>query len=540
MSQPPSHGPYNPPPWQPGPQGPNPYSQPPGQPGQPNPYAGHPPQQPPPYPPPFPHQGPPVPPGPPTMPPDPSGGGGRKGRRTALLAGVLALALGLGGGLWFTVGPGSGSGGGSGEDRVEQSAPPEHSHKKTSAMAWQAPAPKGKIKDHVASDARGTWFTEKAVIKAEIKQVKTYARDDGKVLGEVTLPGDICGDRVPPSGGTLAVTYKSGKVCDKLTLIDLAEHKRVWTKTLPDEYADGEPVTWSTHTRVKDTLYVALDGRLTALNAADGERRWTRNLPKGWAWGHVVGGEGRLLTTLQRTDGSRTGTGSTSRVRELSPADGATKWTWRVPANKRVEVFASTSPLVLGLATGKEYVVTEFVSLSDSGKRRAGIPLLKSGPRSKDGVPNLKHVPGCGYGGDGCSDTVITNDMVYLPTEDARSGGDADWEENKIVAYSLATGRVEWSKTTGPKRSGIPVDVDGGNVIVYAEATAESGGQLIRFDPDTGARSVYQKHPDSDSDTERRTYAPGTPLPVYLDRGQFFIVSESLGGSEEMIITAYE
>ncbi|MCC5035832.1 hypothetical protein DMH02_022115 [Streptomyces sp. WAC 00631] len=135
----------------------------------------------------------------------------------------------------------------------------------------------------------------------------------------------------------------------------------------------------------------------------------------------------------------------------------------------------------------------------------------------------------------------MADDTLYLPTKPAETDSDAGTEFNRLAAFDLATGDVKWSAAAGDKRTVIPVDVDvdGGNVIGYAEPTGESGGRLLRFDADSGKASLYQQHPDSEN--ERDAYYPRhPPLDVYLDRGQFFIVCESLTGSEEFLIVAYE
>ncbi|WP_423509582.1 PQQ-binding-like beta-propeller repeat protein [Streptomyces xinghaiensis] len=517
LNSPPQYGPYPPPPW------PGPYPPPPAQTWQgPNPYARtpHPPAA-----------GPAVPP-PPGHPPSPPS---RRGR-APLFAAVLVLLLALAGGSWVYFGSGGGAAGG--PEAGEASPPPEHPHRVKSAMSWEAPAPKGEIKDYVASDAGGTWFTDTTVVKAEIRELKVYSRKDGKVQGTVPLPGEICGERPPPHDGTVALAYRDGDgACARLTLIDIGKRQRVWTAELPSAHGDGEQVRWIVMARMGDRVIVAGENTLRALSAADGEEQWEAGLPEGRLAGGLAGGE-RLLATSYRLSG---GTAADYQVNEIDPADGGVRWSWSVPEGQRPNVFASVSPLVVGLVSIEQHLVNQFVALDGKGRERSRVRVAAKGSETGKDGPEQTFEPRCGYAGDGCSAAVVADDTLYLPTQPAEADSDAGTEFNKLAAFDLATGDVKWSAAAGDKRTVIPVDVDGGNVIGYAEPTGESGGRLLRFDADSGKASLYQQHPDSDSENERDAYyTQHPPLDVYLDRGQFFIVCESLTGSEEFLIVAYE
>ncbi|MER5974190.1 PQQ-binding-like beta-propeller repeat protein [Streptomyces sp. NPDC002055] len=508
MSQP-SHGPYNPPSQQ-GWTGPNPYAQQaPQYGGQAPPPPGFPPQAP---------QSPP--PGPP----------GRRARRglIALVVGIVVALAGVGGGAWLYLGGDSG-----GSHQAKPKPRPEHPHKLHSGIDWKAPAPKGKIVDYVASDGRGTWFTDRAVIKQEIKTVKAYDRKSGDVLWTVPLPGDICGDRTPPAGGTLALTFKAKGVCNQLTLIDLADHRRLWTTPLAAEYEDGKAVQYVSSARSGDALIIAGERSLERRRLSDGGKEWSVPVRDGWYQGSVVGGD-RLLSTTYKVRGKQT---LAREVQEIDPRDGSATWTWPVPKGQRVASFVSTSPVVIGLAERDAFQVDQFIALDAKGDQRSRISIAKKGVRDKEGRLELAYEPWCDM--VGCDAAVVADDTLYLPTEDMTSE-DSEWEYNKLVAFRLDNGRLKWSKDAGAKRTALPVGIDGDNVIAYSTPTGESGGKLVRFNLASGKKSLYQQHPDSESEDERDAYGIGTPNELYLDRGQFFIVTETLTGSEKIFIHAYE
>ncbi|WP_030544428.1 PQQ-binding-like beta-propeller repeat protein [Streptomyces albus] len=450
---------------------------------------------------------------------------------------MVVLLLALGGGVWAYLG----SAGKDADDpkAAGPAAPPEHEHKTRSSMSWKAPAPKGEIKDYVASDASGTWFTETTVVKAEIRELKVYSRKDGSVLTTVPLPGDICGERTPPHDGTIVLAYRDGdEACSRLTLIDIEEGERVWTTELPSAYEDGEQVRWVVMARMEDRVVLVTEDGLRALAVEDGEEEWAAGLPGGRLAAGLAVGEGRLLATSYRLKG---GTAADYQVNEIGPADGRVRWSWSVPEGQRPSVFASVSPTVVGLVSREQFLVNQFVALDDKGRERSRVRVAAKGSETEKGGPEQTFEPRCGSAADGCAAAVVADDTLYLPTKPGEADSDAGTEFNKLAAFDLATGKVKWSATAGDKRTVIPVDTDGGNVIGYAEPTGESGGRLVRFDAGTGKTSLYQQHPDSDSENERDAYyTTHPPLDVYLDRGQFFIVCESLTGSEEFVIVAYE
>ncbi|AXK35410.1 hypothetical protein DVA86_24935 [Streptomyces armeniacus] len=514
----PYHPPYNPPP-QPGWQGPNPYAggQQPAVPG--------------------------MPPAPPTLPPRPPGGpGGPGGRRRGVMAAVVTAVVAalLAGGGWLVFAPGDDGGGGGGESKGKPSAPPkpEYAHKKVSSIAWQAPAPKGKIVDHQASESPGIWFNGDSVIKPELKEIKAYGREKGDVRWKVAFPGDICGSRTGPKGGFIVLTYESGGVCNKLTAVDTRSHKQTWTKDLPAKYANGDKVEWAITARTDESVIVGHDGRLTAYGAADGEEQWQRKLSGGWQVQYLAGDDSLLATVFKESGGT-----TSYEVRRLDPDGGSTHWSWAVPAGKKPMFFASKAPVVIGLGYDTHYIESEFITLDEKGKLRSRVSIVTGNTSPDDDVPKRKYLPNCTYADYGCNAAVVAHDTLYLPTDSVRSSGSLadDWRENKIVAFDLSDGRIKWSRPVGTKRSGLPVGVDGGNLIVYVEPTRESGGQLRRFTPENGESSLYQRHPDSQSETELEAYGwPGTPISVYFDRGQFFTGYESLGGSEKFMLTAFE
>ncbi|MEU6079880.1 hypothetical protein [Streptomyces sp. NPDC047108] len=202
---------------------------------------------------------------------------------------------------------------------------------------------------------------------------------------------------------------------------------------------------------------------------------------------------------------------------QVGPGDGRAEVELPVPEGQRPEAVVSTSPIVVGLAAKGEFLVDQFVAVDDKGSRRSRITIATVAHHDRqEGRQVRRRLPGHGLRAALFPRRLRSGrrhgDTLFLPTQNMRPN-DGDREYNKIAAFGLETGRVTWSADAGAKRAAFPQAADGGKVIAYIQATRENGGRLVRFGPATGATSVDQQHPDSESEDERDAFGLSSPMP---------------------------
>ncbi|MFJ5519818.1 PQQ-binding-like beta-propeller repeat protein [Streptomyces griseoluteus] len=515
-------GPYA----QPGPYGqaPGPYGQTPGPYGQ-APYGTHP------------H------PGAPGKPP-----GGKK--RTALIAGAVAVALLLVGGTVYAVTSGGGDDGKpvahpSGDTRHSATASPSadtgdgegdgradaedlNAGRKPgeAKVLWYKPAPDAPGN---GADAPGLWVTGKTAVKAAYKEIVGFRVADGTpAWAPVTLPHEVCAvTKRAGADGRIVVAYMNGTTdrakCNQLQQIDLDTGKKGWHA----QVADGTGLFDSTRsielTLAGQTLMVGRDMSGTAYDAATGKKRYdlkkygTDCYPAGYA-----GDGGRLVQVASCGAG---GAKERDEIRELDPATGKAKWTRVVTKGWRAERVFSLNPLVVYL-TNRDKKAWNISTLDHRGRFTSEVKVDK------------KFAPGCGFlslnrGLQNCQAVAVDARTLYLPTESTTGA-------NEIIAIGLADGKEKWRVKSPLARPMTPVGLQGGNLIAYADAAYTQGGRVLSIPTGSGAHrpTTLLRNPDGAAKIENGFFDATT----VWSGGRFFIATNRLSGqddSEEKLMMAY-
>ncbi|MGW2208069.1 outer membrane protein assembly factor BamB family protein [Streptomyces sp. NPDC001781] len=482
----------------------------------------------------------------PGAPGKPPGGG----KRTALIAGAVAVALLLVGGTVYAVTRGggddgkpvahpSGDGGhsataspsvdtGDGDGDGRSDAEDLNAGRKPgeAKVLWYKSAPDAPGN---GADAPGLWVTGQTAVKAAYKEVVGFRVADGTPAWDpIALPHEVCAvTRRAAADGEVVVAYMSGTTdrakCNQLQQIDLDTGKKGWHA----QVADGSALFDSTRsielTLAGRTLVVGRAMSGTAYDAATGKKLYelkkygTDCYPAGYA-----GDDGRLVQVASCGAG---GAKERDEIRELDPVTGKVKWTRVVTKGWRAERVFSLKPLV--------------VYLTNRDKKAWNISTLDSGGRFTSEVKvDKKFAPGCGFlslnrGLQNCQAVAVDPRTLYLPTESTTGA-------NEIVAIGLADGKEKWRVKSPIDRPMVPVGLQGGNLVAYADASYSEGGRVLSVPTGPGAHrpTTLLRNPDGAAKIENGFFDATT---VWSD-GRLFIATNRLSGqddSEEKLMMAY-
>ncbi|MDX3851344.1 PQQ-binding-like beta-propeller repeat protein [Streptomyces sp. AK02-01A] len=504
-------GPYQ---QQPGPYGaPGPYQQQPGpygaQPGPygqlPNPYGGgHPPQH-------FP--GPPVP---------PPGGGGKsffRSRAGVVVAAAVALLV-VGGGSWVLLGgegddgakpavsksddakpsgsSGVDQGDGSGGGRAAQDDLNAGRRDGESKVLWLATNDVDLPRN--GADVYGPWFAGDTVVKAMYRQVVGYSAADGTKKWTLPLPAEVCAAPVAPTAdGKLVIGIKNGStdksVCNQLQMVDLTTGKGGWKKEVAEQGA-FDMLTDITLAISGDTVTAARTGNSNAYRVSDGKELFGRQ--PGQCQPYAFAGGPRLIAAESCPTGDLDV--SQNQVQELDAVTGKPKWTYKLTKNWVVDKVYSVEPLVVSIKND-EKKTWSVVALNADGT-----------PRSQIQGGDDTFQPSCGgsfvvFGQnlEGCVGVAADAGSFYMSTAPDGSGLT---RTNELVAFDLDTGKPKWRAKAPAGRMMTPLRMEGGNVLVYLEATYDTGGAVATVAPAGGAPRTLQRHPASTAEIESSFYSP--------------------------------
>ncbi|NUK97181.1 PQQ-binding-like beta-propeller repeat protein, partial [Streptomyces lunaelactis] len=508
-------------PGQPGPysQQPGPYSQ------QPGPYGGYPTQ--PQYP------GAPIPPG--------SGGGSFfKGKPGVIIGAAVAGLLVIGGGTYLAVSGGddtkdkknvsksSGDPKPSGSESVDQGDGSGDGREANDDLNAGRKTGEAKVlflaKNDVdlprnGAEVFGPWVVGDTVVKGMYKEVVGYSVTDGKKKWSLPLGTEICSAPAQTStDGKIVVGVKDGLTekakCTDLQMIDLKTGKAGWKKPIPKATGAFGSLSDFTLSISGSTLAAGGSGNSYGFSMADG-----RQLFKGPTEGckpFAFAGGPKLLAAAScpTSDYNK----PKQQLSEVDPTTGKAKWTYNAPVGWEIDKVYSASPLVISL-TQREPKKWSIVALKDNGTPRAQI----------DGGKD-KFQPRCGgkfvvFGQnlEGCTGVAADASNFYMSTETAYG------TPNEVIAFSLDTGKARWRSKAGGKGQMTPLRMEGGNVLVYTEASYDKGGSLGTIAPTGGAPKVLLQHPASTAEIESSFYSSKT---VYAD-GRFFIASSRVSASND-------
>ncbi|MFF2011561.1 PQQ-binding-like beta-propeller repeat protein [Streptomyces sp. NPDC058195] len=549
---PPQPGPYNAP-AQPGPYGappqPGPYSTP-SQPGpynapaQPGPYNA--PAQPGPY-------SVPAQPGPygvpPQMPPGgpaggPTGGGGFfRGRRGAVIGGVLAVVLLAGGGVWLA------TGGDGPPPKVKESASPAPTGKGKGKEKGQGPSDlraeadgintlrgKGEAKvlwlqeggvdlPRNGDNAYGPWVVGDTVVKAMFRTVSAYALADGKEKWSLQLSGKMCG---APSQATtdgkivLGVETGSGDraECNGLQMVDLRTGKAGWhTSYLRKGLWDGlSNIAMAIN---GNTVTVGRTTRTDAYRVSDGKVVFGELPGNCQPFGFASGPEGIAAASCQTAADDH----KEHLVERIDPATGKLLWKYKVKKGWQVAQFYSVNPLVVSLEKAEEKKWA-ILTLNANGTYRS--QLIGGAGEDYRVECDTDFISGSGNL-DNCAGVAADDRTVYLATKPPVPDKSNPVFTNKVVAFDLVSGKAKWRAPAPAGQTMMPLRTENGRLLLYVEPESKKGGAIAALPPTGGTPELLIQHPDAGSLTERELFQPRV---VYRD-GRSLLMTTFVTGVED-------
>ncbi|MFF2326927.1 MULTISPECIES: PQQ-binding-like beta-propeller repeat protein [unclassified Streptomyces] len=508
-------GPYN---QQPGPYGqqPGPYNQQPGPYNQPTqPGLGFPQQQ---------YPGAPAPAGP--------GGGNSAKRKPALIIGAAAAALlVIGGGIFFatsggdddkkpvvgkseeakpSVSPSVDEGDGSGDGREADDDLNAGRQKGEAKVLWLQ---KNDIDlPRNGSYVYGPWVVGDTVVKGMYRSISGYSVADGKQKWTLKLPADLCAaPSQPTTDGKIVIGVENGTTdkanCADLQMIDLKTGKAGWKKSIKKNGV------WDMMSDISlaisgDTVTAGRTGNSNAYRVSDGKELFGKQ--SGDCQPFAFAGGAKLIAASScRTDDVDN---PQHQIQELDPVTGKPRWTYQPKRGWEIDRVYSVSPLVVSLKKDKEWSI---LSLKENGTLRTGITSDKGDTFAPDCGSTLNIF---GKPLDGCTGVAADANTFYMSTSPDSSG---TARTNKVVAFSLNTGKTKWKAAAPADRTVKPLRMEGGNVLLYVEARYNEGGGIATLAPTGGTVQMVLKHPASTAGIESSFYNEKI---VYAD-GRSFIAS---------------
>ncbi|MFB6815970.1 PQQ-binding-like beta-propeller repeat protein [Streptomyces sp. NPDC056347] len=564
--QPPQPGPYNTPAAQPGPYGappqPGPYAAPAAQPGpynappQPGPYNA-PAAQPGPYnapPQPGPYNVPnqPGPYGaPPQTPPGgpaggPTGGGGFfRGRRGAVVGGVLAVALLAGGGVWLATG---------GDDKTpdaKKSASPTPVTPTNKPTGKETPGPsdlraeadgintlraKGEAKvlwlqeggvdlPRTGDSAYGPWFAGDIVAKAMFRTVSGYSVTDGKEKWSLPLSGKVCAaPSQPTTDGKIVIGVETGNgnkaECNGLQMVDLTTGKAGWHTTYRRRGLwDGlSNIAMATN---GNTVTVGRTTRTDAYRISDGKVLFGELPGNCQPFGFASGPEGIAAASCQTAADDH----KEQLVERIDPTTGKLLWKYKVKKGWEVANFYSLDPLVVSLEK-KEEDKWAILVLNANGTYRSQLV----GAAGEDYRVECDNFFISSSGNlDNCSGAAADGRSVYLATKPDLSGKSGSTPTNKVVAFDLSSGKPKWRAAAPAGQTMMPLRMENGRLQLYVEPETKKGGAIAALSPTGGTPQLLIQHPDAGSPTERSLFQPRV---VHRD-GRSLLMTTFVSGEED-------
>ncbi|MFF4663975.1 PQQ-binding-like beta-propeller repeat protein [Streptomyces sp. NPDC001282] len=520
-------GPYGAPPAQPGPYAPGPYAY------SPQPGYGHPaPQQP-----------------QPQLQPQPKSGGGGffRGRRGAVVGGVLAVALLAGAGVWIaTSGDGGGAGpvakptdgpgtaspsadeggasggkngdtGGGGHDLRAEAAELNAGRKPGEAkVLWLQEG--GVDLPRNGYDVQGPWIVGNTIVKAMYQTVSGYSVTDGGRKWSLDLPTRLCAaPSQTTADGKIVLGVESGSgdnaVCDSLQMVDLTTGEAGWHKKYKRQS------TWDSFSHVAmsingDTVTVGRTSRTDAFRVSDGAPLFGE-LPGNCQPFGFTSGPVAIAATSCRTAADDH---KEQQVQRIDPATGKVQWTYKVKKGWQVSQFYSVSPLVVSLKQEGKWAV---VVLNENGTYRSQLIGGNDDYMTKCDDEFVVR----GQNLDNCLGVAADDQAVYLATKPV--GKDLT---NKVVAFDLNSGKAKWEAAAPAGQTLMPMKVEGGRLLMYLSAAKNKGGGIASLPPTGGTPRMELRHPAAAYTVERGF---SDARVVYLNRRSFLVHTTISGINDE-------
>ncbi|MER5761425.1 hypothetical protein [Streptomyces sp. NPDC002082] len=429
------------------------------------------------------------------------GGGGGNEVRTQLLivgAALLAIVLIVGSGFWYVSGDDKGS---DKQPVADGSASPGGDKAPGGGGTEKAPA-KTKSKTLVnvpmpesAEIVRipGSWLTDTTYAKSDMGKVVGYNVADGAKKWEIPLEANVCAASRWVSDNKTAILFdealptaeKKFQPCNQVGVIDLNAGKLLWKTSLKTQGGGDKPIQFMEVTVSGQT--VAAGGLYggAAWNLADGTSLWKPKVDADDCQDLGYGG-GPALAVIRRC--GRYGSYAMS-AQSLDPVTGAPKSSYKLPAGLEDAGIVSTKPLIVAADinhTSKNAIgVSDLFVLDDAGQLKTRIPLTSG---------NYK--PECGTEVEDCTNMVVGNGKLYLPS-DEHKGTTTDYgRTNEIVSFDLETGKLTTDRADAGERYTIyPMRMDGSNLIAYKVPPYDGGGQVVSIDGKSMKETVLMQNP---------------------------------------------
>ncbi|MGW1086767.1 outer membrane protein assembly factor BamB family protein [Streptomyces sp. NPDC002596] len=522
-------GPYG---QQPGPYGqqPGPYGQQPGPYGQPpQPGYGYPQQQ---------YPGAPVPGGP----AGPGGGSAFKGKPAVIIGAAVAALLVIGGGVFLATSGGDGDKKpvvhGSADDQKASASPSVdegdgNGDGRAGDDDLNAGRKAGEAKvlwlqkndvdlPRNGSDVYGPWVVGDTVVKGMYRAISGYSAADGKQKWTLKLPADLCSAPAQTTtDGKIVIGVENGTTdkadCADLQMIDLNTGKAGWKKSIKQNGI------WDMMSDISlaisgDTVTVGRTGNSNAYRVSDGKELFGKQSGNCQPYAFAGGTKLIAASSCRTADVDK----PQNQIQELDPVTGKPKWTYRPAVGWEVDRVYSVSPLVVSL-TQSEKKKWSILAIKENGTLRSQLV----------GDKGDKFAPDCGsafaiFGKSlqGCVGVAADANTFYMATT-ADSSGTA--RTNKVVAFDLNTGKPKWKAAAPAERTMTPLRMEGGNVLLYLEASYNKGGGIATLAPTGGTPRVLLQHPASTSQIESSFYNPKI---VYAG-GRSFIASGRVSATND-------
>lgn len=357
---------------------------------------------------------------------------------------------------------------------------------------------------------RATWFTDKYVVRAEMKSVLGLDEQTGKQAWSVLVPDHdaiICSASSVSSQGVAVLAYGKMGYCSHAFAVDMKAGKLLWDKALHKNTREQPSIA------VAGGTVVLEDGMAYGLH--DGKARWKSGQLAGGhdcSSGAFTGGD-----TLVRTQSCAV-TEDSSRfvISKVDPQTGHVKWTYEAEKGHADGSTAetdgqvlSTSPVVALVAEDAYRVLTETGEPQALLEMDAG-PFLRRRSLFKPGSPSAT--------------VTASGDTLVVKHPNSSQGG----ADDVVEAFSVSTGKQLWSKDS---QSGdvwyTLAEADGDRLVamkydsdVFTFPPDKKVSSLVEFDPVTGAETEIQNYQAIGETLGFKYYA--TP---YLHDGKLFMAS---------------
>ncbi|GAA3789591.1 outer membrane protein assembly factor BamB family protein [Streptomyces chiangmaiensis] len=446
-----------------------------------------------------------------------SQGGGRKGRGAQvwiIVAAVVAIALIIGGGVWYansqggdksgnsaagTSGgkDGKGAGGGSGSGDAREKVPADTGAK----VLFQLPMPV--VKNDSSVQVAGSWVTDKAYVKSGVAEIDGYDPDKGTKLWTIKLPGPVCAvSRYTSEDDRTAILYQSGMPtkdkpsygCTEVAAIDLSAGRKLWTESAR---AGDDKISFGNITQSGDTVALGSTSGGAAFDLATGRTLWS---PKPGDTCYDAGyGGGPALVAVRKCGqyGARQ-----LHIQSIDPKSGQVNSDYKMATGIEYASVVSASPLVVAADVGDSAAgsgISDLFSIDiKSGALRTKISLpAKTYAARCDGITQT----------EACTQIVVGNGRVYVPTKEHEGSAGGYGETNEIVAFDLGTGKLNGQRAdAGDGYTLSPLRMDGGNIIAYKRPPYDKGGQIVSIDGASFKETKLLENPSAESvrNAERR------------------------------------